>query len=256
VNVQEHQITLGQVGGAATVARVPIVRDLSYDKVHAGPPAYPLLCVVENTGDAAFTLTVEGSGTNEQTSDPDNYDAVQLRVNGANVNGATGFAVVAGARIPFLIEGITDTQATGSIDFVGVLTDEDIITISDGISTVVFEFDDDSVVDPNNTGFVGVGAPAQIAALIVAINASVLRIDAVAGAGDSADLTAQLLTGGNETITDVEAAANITVAGMTGGVLRYAEYIRFTPSTVAARGAVSIAHYTGILELRGRAGTP
>jgi len=236
------------------VEYTPIMRDLAFDAVHAGPPAYPLLCVVENTGDAAFTLTVEGSGTNEALGAADNYDALQLRVAGAGVNGATGFAVPARARIPFLVEGLNETQATGNIDFGGALTDGDTITISDGISTVTFEFDDDAIVDPNNTGFVGVGAPAQIAALIVVINASVLRIDAVAGAGDSTDLTAQLGVGGNEAITDVEAGAVITVVGMAGGILAYAEYIRFTPSTVAARGAVSITHYPGELELRNRAG--
>jgi len=254
VNVQEHQITIGQAGGAAVVTTVAVTRDLSFDAVHAGPPAYPLLCVVENKGDAAFTLTVEGSGTNEAVGNPDNYDSLQLRVNGVDVSGATGFAVPALARIPFLIEGITETLATGSVDFGGALTDEDAITISDGVNTVTFEFDDDGVVDPNNTGFVGVGAPAQIAALIVVINASVLRIDAVAGAGDSTDLTAQPGVGGNEIITDAETGAVITVVGMAGGILRYAEYVRFAPSTVAARGAVSIAHYVGELELRNRAG--
>jgi len=252
VNVQEHQFLIGQDAQEATRVIVAILRDLYSIAGEGGQgraPVYPILGVVKNLGSVAFTLYAEGSADN---SAEDSYAPLQLRVAGA---GATSIVVSPGALIKFLVEGVTLTQSTGSVDLTGNPADEDMVTISDGTTEVTFEFDDDATVTAGNVAVtIGLNAAATIATFISVFNATALNITAAAGGGDSADLTSDDTHPTNVTITEDEAGANITVVGMTGGVFGRAPYYRFRTSVVTAEGELSLAHYAGMLESRNTVG--
>lgn len=61
---------------------------------------WPLLVLVENTGDADFTLTIQESSTNK-TSD---YSAITGRVDGADYDFGTPMTVVAGGKVVVVVE--------------------------------------------------------------------------------------------------------------------------------------------------------
>jgi hypothetical protein len=61
---------------------------------------WPLLVLVENTGDADFTFSIQESSTNK-TSD---YSAVTGRVDGADYDFTTPMTVVAGGKIVVVVE--------------------------------------------------------------------------------------------------------------------------------------------------------
>jgi len=116
--------------------------------------------------------------------------------------------------------------ATGLIAFPGTSSttlpvDGSYIALGDGVRTVVFEFDDNGIV--NNAGatkvIVGATSAATAANLVTAINASALRItatDSSAGGIGAVALAAQVAgVIGNATVTAVDFDGTIT--GMSGG---------------------------------------
>jgi len=108
--------------------------------------------------------------------------------------------------------------ATGTVTLGGQPDDANTVTISDGVSTEVFEFDDDASVEGTNTAVtIGVSSTATVLALIDAINASGLGITAATAVGpDEIDLTNDTLgTAGNVAIT--KTGTDVTVTGMSGG---------------------------------------
>lgn len=246
MNVQEHQFLIGQAGQEASRTLVVVLRDLVSIAGEGGQgraPVFPILGAVQNLGTAVFTLYPEGSADN---SGDDSYAPLQLRVAGAN---ATSIVISSGALVDFLIEGLNLTESTGNVDLTGNPADGDTVTISDGTTEVTFEFDDNAAITAGNTAVaIGINAAATIATFIIEFNAVALNITASAGAVDSADLISDATHPANVTITEAEAGANITVTGMTGGVFDRAPYYRFRTSVVSAEGAISLAHYGGMLE--------
>ena len=123
--------------------------------------------------------------------------------------------------------GTDDTPgvaATGTVNFVANPSDGDTITISDGIFTRTFEFDNNATVTAGNTS-VTIGGTAALSrtALLNAILASVLAISVTSE--DTGDPGLVLTnesegTAGNVTIT--ETGVSMTVTGMSGGTNRTA----------------------------------
>lgn len=137
--------------------------------------------------------------------------------------GADGEVVVIGGRT---FEYDSGVAATGTITVAaGNAADTETVTIGDGTTTVVFEFDDGlggGVTGDNTAVLIGVDAATTMDALHAAINASALTITStqhqtVPGTTDRLDLAADAVgTAGNVAIT--EATANVTVTGMSGGL--------------------------------------
>ncbi len=111
--------------------------------------------------------------------------------------------------------------ATGSISLTDNPADTETITISDGTTSVVFEFDTDAeaTITPGNIRVVvGATAAATMVNLIAAINANAFGVTAAPTVPASAGCTLvndTAGTTGNVAITDTTDA---TVVGMTGGL--------------------------------------
>lgn len=121
--------------------------------------------------------------------------------------------------------------ARGTVTLSANPSDGDTITISDGTTSNVFEFDNDSTITGDVLVTIGVDAAATIANFITAVNTlgiwtrdstekvgvDPVRVDATAVSGSDAANLLQTRGGtiGNVTIT--KSGATITVTGMTGG---------------------------------------
>lgn len=133
---------------------------------------------------------------------------VRLVMDALSVPGAVTFGAAAGVA------------STGNIDLTAQVTDGDTVTISDGTYSRTFEFTSGGGATAGNLEVdKGASATTAIAAFIVAFNAATpYDIAAVAGAGDSADLTAGTVGDhGNVLITEVDAGGVITLVGLAGG---------------------------------------
>ena len=114
------------------------------------------------------------------------------------------------------------TFASGTVDFTGQPTDAETIQLNDGVNpAVTFEFDSDSSVVQSSTlrqVVIGGSTAATVTNLINAINgAPTLGITAAPGVGTQVLVTNDVAgTAGNQAIVD--AATNLTVTGMTGGL--------------------------------------
>lgn len=163
-----------RVANGATVSDRPI------PGVDGGTPA------VAATGSIAFT------GSNN----PSDGETITLRTQVPTLalnndsNGALGnVAIVLGGagvatRISFsgMAGGTVSTAASGTVRFIGsaLPLDGDTITISDGSTSRIFEFDDDASVTPGNTLVtIGADAYATMTALSVAINAFAFNVSSV-----------------------------------------------------------------------------
>ncbi len=251
MNVQEYHFDIGQ---AALEASRLIVADLlnpageysdgSLPGSGIGlPHPYPLVGIVENLGEDAFTLSVLGtdaiSGDNNQPPNDDNLTPVRIRTGAAD---AVSVTVQPSGKVQFTLEGAAaPTAATGNVDLSNNPLDTETVTVSDGETTVIFEFDNNAAVTAGNVAVtIGVNAAATIANFITAFNLTALKIVATAGAGDSADLTSSLQHIANVAAT--EAATNCTATGMTGGIITVPSWIRFQTSIVGAIGRLSLTH--------------
>jgi len=105
------------------------------------------------------------------------------------------------------------------------IADGDTFTISDGVTSVVFEFDSNATVTPGRTGVVIPlsGTAAQVkSAMIAAINGHPFGLTSASGAGSRIELVNDSNgTGGNITVTEsmvnFTSGASINPEGMTGG---------------------------------------
>jgi len=113
------------------------------------------------------------------------------------------------------------SPATGTVVFDGGAnpTDTETVTIGDGATTAVFEFDDNASVTPGNIAVtIGGTAAVTLANLLTAIEAN-LDIDAETDTG-ATDPTLNLTNntaGSVGNVTSSTTGANITVTGMDGG---------------------------------------
>lgn len=137
---------------------------------------------------------------------------------GANGSRATGsITAVAGSAI-------TGAKATGSIVCVAgaALIDGETVTVNDGTNpAVVFEFDNDASVAPGHTAITFTEGSTRgdvQAALIAAINAATLSIDASPGGMGITLVHQRCLASGNIAISDTVANVFFTHSGMSGGV--------------------------------------
>lgn len=120
---------------------------------------------------------------------------------------------------------IIGNPPTGTVTFVGSVNpaDGDTVEVSDGAASVVFEFDDDDSVTPGNTPVLIEASSANtMTNFCDALNASVLLVRGVrTGLSPvQASLThVNVGTVGNAAL--VVSGANLSVTGMSGGVLGY-----------------------------------
>lgn len=120
-----------------------------------------------------------------------------------------------------LFEHLSKTEATGTIELTLQPTDGDTITINDGTSIQVYEFDDNAAVTGSNVAvIIGSDSLETLQNLLDKIN-SLQTIDSVrdfSSVNAKADLTQQRFGSlFNFAITKVEAGAVIVVTGMAGG---------------------------------------
>ncbi len=133
---------------------------------------------------------------------------VRLTMDIVSVPGDVTFGTIAGV------------PSMGNVDLTAQVTDLDSVTLSDGTTSVTFEFTSGGGATAGNIEVdKGADATAAIAAFIAAVNAHTFNITAVAGAGDSADLTNDNPgMAGDVAITENDAGGVITLTGMTGGM--------------------------------------
>lgn len=101
------------------------------------------------------------------------------------------------------------------------ISDGDTLTISDGVTSIVFEFDTDASAPPNAITIPLEGTAAQVkTAIIAAITGSALTITATDGGGNRIDLVNTVDgTAGNVLITEsLSNASSLNPSGMGGGV--------------------------------------
>jgi phage tail sheath protein FI len=116
----------------------------------------------------------------------------------------------------------TGSPAVGTVDFTGNPLDGDLLAITDSLgTTVTFEFDLGGGVTPGHVAVViGTLASDTQDNFLAAVNGSALAITATNGVGTTDTVLTNDNVGraGNVLITESDAGANITVAGMAGGV--------------------------------------
>jgi phage tail sheath protein FI len=163
---------------------------------------------------------------------------VFLRV-GSTASGADQLAT-ANISVPGLIGGSAAVKATGTIVFTGGAqpSDEETIVISDGVTSVTFEFDDDASITSGRTGvLIGATALLTMENLVAAINASALTITAarnLSATPPTANLTNTTAgAAGNVNITETGAA--IAVTGMSSGADAVAPVTAGVVMTIAAK---------------------
>ncbi len=166
-----------RVANSAATASVPV------PGLAAGTDA------VAATGTIGFTASTNPSD-GEYVSIRDTVPTAELNNDAVGAIGNTaitlgGAGVTARISDTNMTGGTASVRATGQIRFIGgaLPVDADTITISDGATSKVFEFDDDVSVGGGNISVTIVaGDPyATMANLITAINAAVFNVSAVAG---------------------------------------------------------------------------
>jgi hypothetical protein len=115
---------------------------------------------------------------------------------------------------------VTAAKATGTITFSGVGSDACTITIGDGTRTVVFELDSNSTFTAGRTPVtIGASAAATAANLCVAINNSVLDVEATISGAVVTVTASHAGTAYNVTITEAgDGSSAVALTGMSGGV--------------------------------------
>lgn len=234
----------------------PVDQNLIAAIERVGDYRSPLFFLVKNEGDNPFTFQIEGSadpltepfanaaGAVTFTGDPadgdtvtldDGTDTVTFEFDDDNVvtSGNVRVAISSGnARADmdrhqtmqnFIAAvqayGRVKASARGTIELTGNPADTNEVTIDDGHGTVLtFEFDTPDGITGDVAVVIGADASESINNLLSAINASALTITATKRAGaDILDLVDAFGgAAGNQAIT--KTGANITVAGMLGGV--------------------------------------
>lgn len=149
--------------------------------------------------------------------------SIRLGTGGANIldsNGGNAFtaAVAAGQLLVgqrIYIEGIG--YETSDITLTGLPVDGDTVTISDGVDTVIFEFDNNSAYTRGRVGVtIGADATATGHNLALAVMDSLNQRKVRVAASDALGVvTVKNLRGTGGTIA--ESAANLTVAAFAGG---------------------------------------
>ena len=190
------------------------------------PPV--LMSVVPGSGTDA-TLTFSENVINMETSDlsATGTSIVLTDANDPGMAAAGTLAlsgVVADGDTISISDGTTavvfefDFGATGSISLSGQPADTDEVTIGDGITSVSFEFDNDASATGTPVT-IGADANATGANLLAAINASALTVTATMGATDADVNLRNDATGaaGNVSITNTDTATVQTIVGMAGG---------------------------------------
>lgn len=129
----------------------------------------------------------------------------------------------------------TSIAATGTVALSANPSDADTVTINDGVTTKIFEFDNNASVGGGHVLVtIGADAAATAAALATAI-AGALTITVVVTDATCALTNTVLGTAGNHTIT--KSGATITVTGMAGGLtaelVAGATKVSYTPSGAA-----------------------
>lgn len=223
------------------------------------PPA--LLSVAPGAGNTAvltFTEEVKRMETADQlanvpvtgtrivltdASDPGLAATGSVTFTGTPADGDSVTISDGSTSVPFEFE----LGATGTVTLSGLPNDTDSVTIGDGSTSVTFEFDND-VSATGTPVTIGADAAATAANLITAIGGSALAVTAVAGTnpGDVDLRNAAGGAGGNVAIASVNGSGNIAVTGMTGGgVTGGSVSVAIDPASAANTAANLLAAVNG-----------
>lgn len=190
-----QQFLIGQDPGLFRDVRLQDLWDvIAHVRRIEQPPTAVIYGLLENFGSASYAFQIEGSTDNGVTD---------------------AFGTHAAGTVTLSGQPTIGTPATGVITMTGQPLDTETVTIDDGVTSLVFEFDNNASITGDVTVTIGLDVDATRTALADAITASALLLTAVEN-GNDIELTHQRQgTTGNETIT--EAATNVTVTGLASG---------------------------------------
>ena len=210
------------------------------------PPT--LMVSAPGTGNT-LTLTFSETVTQLETADlrtVSNTNGTDIVLTDANDPGeaAEGTIAISGTVVDgdsvTISDGSTavvfefDYGAQGSIALSGQPNDTDEFTVSDGTTAISFEFDNDAT----STGIpvvIGATVADTVASLLAAMNGETWNVTASAGA-TSTDLTFRndaIGAAGNVAISNADTAGVQTIVGMTGGGILGDEAVAVDATTIA-----------------------
>lgn len=148
-------------------------------------------------------------------------DDTLIKTGVGQIIGAIVFSHTSGKMI--MVDGLTAynetaDKATGSLTFTDSVSDGETVTITDGVTTEVYEFDtDDSITEGNIKVDVsgGATAPDAVTALVTAITANSELVTAVDDTGDVVTVTAVTAGVSGNSIGTTETCANASWGGTT-----------------------------------------